>query len=239
MKKFIMGGLLALFIVALIIGFNSRHHSTAKSATDPDVPPKTTAEWIKWRLAQPDMQSAPPEKIEAVKNTTLETLGPIEPGATLEKAFKDDGDPNEITLLETLIPSLLKQDLEIGSMGPYSAERPQQVRDGAEKRKETIFRIWGKESRDQVLENWENGLRLGQEDKSYSGYTSAKFEITKWQGIRVSGDSAFALAISHPSYSTGTWGWSPDPDRQLQVKLVKEDGTWKLAEKIEVEVPTN
>ena len=239
MRKLITGSSLALFIGVLIVGFNSMHHSTSKSDTATDTPPKTTAEWIKWRLAQPDMQSAPPEKIEAVKNTTLETLGPIEPGATLERAFRDKGDPNEIALLETLIPSLLKQDLEVGSMGPYSAERAQQVRDGAEKRKETIFRIWSKESRDQVLTNWENGLLLGEGDKSYSGYTSAKFEITKWQGIRVSGDSAFALAISHPSYSTHTWGWSPDPDRQLQLKLVKEDGTWKLAEKIEVEVPAN
>lgn len=219
------------------------HLSTSKSdtptATATDTPPKTTAEWIKWRLAQPDMQTASPEKIEDVKNTTLETLGPIEPGATLEREFRNTGDSTEIALLESLIPSLLEQDLEVGSMDPYSAERAQQVRDGAEKRKETIFRIWSKESRDQVLTNWENGLRLGEADKSYSGYTSAKFEITKWQGIRVSGDSAFAMAISHPSYSTHTWGWSPDPDRQLQLKLVKEDGEWKLLDKVEVEIYGN
>jgi hypothetical protein len=47
------------------------------------------------------------------------------------------------------------------------------------------------------------------------------------------------MAISHPSYSTHTWGWSPDPDRQLQLKLVKEDGEWKLLDKVEVEIYGN
>ncbi len=196
-------------------------------------------DFVASRLSALDLSTMPPEKVEAMKNTQVETLASFAPGPSYRNPIDDKGESAQIAILKNLIPALLTKDLKTGAMGPYTKDREQHIADAAGARRIVILNIWGSSFAPERLGIVETGVNQAAEDSMYSGFSDAKFEVIEWQGLQIDGDRAFGLALSHPSYSSNEQSWSSDRDRQLQIKLVKEGGTWKLAEKIEVEIPSN
>lgn len=66
-------------------------------------------------------------------------------------------------------------------------------------------------------------------DPTYEPYDRNTFTVTQWQGVQVSGASAFAVFLGYDCYaSPGSSSFEPDATRQWQVQLSLEGGRWKL-----------
>lgn len=81
----------------------------------------------------------------------------------------------------------------------------------------------------------QRSLHAALTDPDFSGYADYALEVREWLDVTVSGDEATASFIAVPSYRRNSnqvvsaeGGWVDDHEQRFDVRLVFEDGRWKL-----------
>lgn len=162
-----------------------------------------------------------------------------EPTLAVQEPSPDVGPTSDVAEVKATLPSLIAADAEIGVMPASAPARVESVRARIEDPssptaaettvQEEVEGVWASGSVLEEVEDWAEGLEAAAEDTSYVSYADARFVVTEWQGVTVSGDEATAVALAHRGYLTGGV-WTDDEDEQFQVSLERESGAWQLAD---------
>lgn len=143
----------------------------------------------------------------------------------LEDSFSDSGSESDVSTVKTELPKLLTGDVaagkvtteEIGGEDTFDA-------DLVEEREELTEEVWAEDQADEQAELLESGLRSAEKDPDPPRYIKNRFVVSKWQGVSVDGDVAYAQLVGHQTYTMEDGTVEPDADEQYQVQLTQNSG---------------
>lgn len=179
----------------------------------------------------------PPEKAQAVKDhhaVAGVTEPPAKTSASWRAARGNTGTPDEVSQVRSAVVLMLDLELDAGAMPRPVAQRQTTEREREQRAGRTSERIWApgtvEERRTELL----GAIKAVTDDPSYLSYTSARFVVSRWQGIIVRGATADVTVLGHDSYHAPGEQWTSGPDSQLQISLVRtrpgRDG-WRMLDK--------
>lgn len=128
--------------------------------------------------------------------------------------FADEGPEGDVAAVKAAVESILREDLALqaGTELPADADA-------------RLARIYSADTVGQQRRDLERGLALGagQPDLILTG---SAVVLEEWDGVRVTGDRAVALASGRERYIFGS-GRERLSRHRYQMHLVREEGVWK------------
>jgi hypothetical protein len=168
----------------------------------------------------------PPDKQTQVNSPTASTDPLTNPAdvATLQPAGLDTGSPTDIMQVKNDLVS--DRQTEQAILGLPQAPAGLQA---------FLSQVDAASVLDQRTASAAAAMADAYADPTYQPYVDNAFTVDQWQGVQISGTSAFVLLMAHDSYKNVDGTWDDDISRQWQVKLSLENGRWKLVSHNEVD----
>jgi hypothetical protein len=113
----------------------------------------------------------------------------------------------------------------------------------AASRDDRMASAWAGSQRAARVSELESALQSAQGDAGYHPYDDARLSVVAWSGVRVTGNSGFALLTAAP-YMHRSCGWVTGATDQWQVDLTRESQTsgskaWKLVDFKRIDIGLN
>jgi hypothetical protein len=183
--------------------------ATAVAAGDDD----PSSDTVQVGTAEPDKQA----EVQGAVESSAPLTNPPDVAHYLEPKA-DSGPANDVDQVKRDVVSDLQTDRAI--MGPSAVPSDLASQLGL---------IYSISVLPQVVTETATAMLAAQRDPTYQSYDRNTFRVSEWQGVQVSGTTAFAMFLGYDSYEpTGQTDLQPDPTRQWQVELSLEAGRWKL-----------
>ena len=149
------------------------------------------------------------------------------------QSFGDSGSPSEISEAKATISRILEENLKLGNV-TASDRQARYFGDHSEENfanlKLRLSEIWAARRVDEVFADFKEILTVDNTAGFDNHFDSVQLTVSDWQGVQVLPTEIHALFVSHFTFTTGA-NSSTDAETQWDVKLVLEDGSWKLAER--------
>ena len=148
-------------------------------------------------------------------------------------SFGDIGSPSQISEAKSAISRILEQNLKLGNL-TASDRKARYFGDLSEENfanlKLRLSEIWAARRVDEIFADFKEILTVDNTAGFDNHFDSVQLNVSDWQGVQVLPTEIHALFVSHFTFITGA-NSSTDSETQWNVKLVLEDGSWKLAER--------
>lgn len=185
---------------------------------------------ISYAASNADGPYVPPDKQKAFDSAGVvdpSALGPDTQNAGLSTPAPDSGDQATIAAVRKAIPGLFAAHeapgrLDTSLVGDSSEEqlRASATQVARDEQLKTLTDVLGPAAAQKQLEVYAAGLKQAITSNNPNWlYTDDHFEVTKWEGVQLSGNDAHLLFEGHMTWALANGSLKTDPPLQYEVEL--------------------
>lgn len=149
---------------------------------------------------------------------------------TWMSSVRDKGSSSDIKAVKTATVADLQTDMagQALTCGTSCTSEPPLTADQVAAHLQPSLSVWASSVRAATQTQEVDARLAAQDDSTYVPYSAFRWDVTKWDGVQVHGDTALAVFEGYQDYLIGG-SWQRDDNLvQEQIMLVFEDGSWKL-----------
>lgn len=165
----------------------------------------------------------PADKLAAIDEARSPTHIPEQApnSSSWRQATPDAGAPGEVANVKVAVAGMLDRELLAGAMPQGLAQRAETAAPRRAEAAKIAVEIWAPDSLGDRRAELLAALKAVEGDASYHAYTEARYMITEWQGVTVTGDKADVTLLGHEEFRAPGEGWNSLNAGQIQIQLVR------------------